>query len=165
MQITQINMHKHRHIHREIYYLYYTLLSVTTTLGLQVPKSTVCLSCWNIPKFSENWIFSPCYLHKQNDREEKLAPCYNFQTQQWAIIRFVSTFCSWCIIRVTSRTLENTRKRDLPNHSFFCVWRGISEGEYLLVSLKSSQMWQRLNGFSKIPSVSKSYCLWLAFLS
>lgn len=49
--------------------------------------------------------FFPHFIFLNRKIEGKLGPYHSLQTQQWAIIRFVSTFCSWCLIRVTSSTL------------------------------------------------------------
>lgn len=89
---------KHRHTSAHTVYYVLCLLSVTTISGLQVPKSTVCLSYLNIPRLNENCILSFW--------EGKLGPYHSLQTQHGAVIRFVSTFCSWWLISVTSSTLE-----------------------------------------------------------
>lgn len=68
------------HIQRIIHY---TLLSVTTMSGLQVPKSTVCLSDLNIPRLSESYIYIYFFfiLNRMIERGD-LGPCNILYTQQ-----------------------------------------------------------------------------------
>lgn len=148
-------------MHECTYSICYALLSVSTMLGLQVPKSTVCLSYLYIRRLSESCIFFSFYLFEQNDREGKLDPYHSLQTQQWAIVRFVSTFCSWCLIRETSSTLE---KRFIQSLLFSVFGWGFLRANSLWFYWKAVRCDRRLMAFSTILTVSKSYCLWTSFL-
>lgn len=80
-----------------------------------------CLSlqCWDYKSLSHRvfislehsqikWelhFFFLSYLLNRKTERKKLGPYHSLQTQQWEIIRFVSTFCPWHLIRVTSSTL------------------------------------------------------------
>lgn len=63
--------------------------------------------------------FSYSIFFEQKDMEGEPGPDHSSQTQQRAITRFASTFCSWCLIRVTSST--PLRNRFTQSLRFLCV--------------------------------------------
>lgn len=103
----------HAHVHVPF------LLSGNTMFGLQVPKSSVCLSRSNIPRLSESCIFFLILSFRTERYGWEPGPDHSSQTQQRAITRFASTFCSWCLIRVTSST--PLRNRFTQSLRFLCV--------------------------------------------
>lgn len=123
------------------------LLSATTMLGLQFPTLTACLSCFNIHQI--RWGKHFIFLKRAMEWESS-----GFQTQQWTIITFVSTYCSWCLIKVTLSALENKIYKVIP-FFFFCFQRRISEGFHW-----KAVRCDRRNGFFHNP---RRFCLWPAF--